>query len=130
MPQNIQDWLNSIFGYLKPEPTPHLRIQSGRDWLDLPPVSGGFLEFLHKLEEGSITVSLPFRIIWAWPCQEADGKDIYYIEAIMPLKEDMFPEVHISEEKFIALGKYKIARFLVEDHEVLLELQKNYFGLS
>jgi hypothetical protein len=130
MLQNTQDQLSSFLAYLKPQPTPHITIQSGREWLNLPPVSENFLKFLHKLNGESITVSLPSRIIWAWLCQEADDKDIYYIEVIMPSEEDMFPEVHISDETFIVLGEHKIVRFLTKDYQKLLALQKDHFGLS
>jgi hypothetical protein len=35
----------------------------------------------------------------AWECEEANGEDIVYIEAIMPLMENIFSDVRISEEK-------------------------------
>jgi hypothetical protein len=51
-----------------------------------------------------ITVPLSFHIAKAWMCEEANGEDLVYIEAIMPLMEEISPDVCISEEQVTVKG--------------------------
>jgi hypothetical protein len=128
---SVQSWLSSFWPYLQRQPTAPITIHSARDWLDIRSPSVEFLEVLHALKGLSITVSIPFRIVKAWECQEANNEDIVYIEAIMPVMENIPPEIRISKEKVNVQGEYKVVRFLVchEDYKRLTSLQKNHFGL-
>jgi hypothetical protein len=128
---SVQGWLGSFWAYLQPQPTAPITIHSARDWLNIRSPSVELLEVLHTLRGLSISLSLPFRIMKAWNCEEANGEDIVYIEAIMPLMENIPPEIRISEEKVNVQGEYKVVRFLVchEDYKRLTSLQKNHFGL-
>jgi hypothetical protein len=132
MLQSVLDLLSSLSAYFQPQPTARFTILSARDWLNQPSPSVKFLGILQKLDEKSITVSPPSRIIMAWECQEANGEDIVYVEVIMPLREDIPSDIRIIEENFIELGEYKLARFLAchQDYKRLVVLYKNHFGLS
>jgi hypothetical protein len=129
---SAQDWLSSLLASFKPQHPAQATIQSARDWLNRPSASLPFLGVLSQLEKNSITVSLPLRIIKAWHCEEANGEDIVYVEAIMPLVENISLPIRVVEQKISEQGEYKIARFLVcrEDYKRLLVLQKTHFGLS
>lgn len=131
MSEHVRDWLDSLWKYFYGQPTVDT-IRSARDWMRDPPRHTDFLEALSKLSEISINVSLPFRIIIAWAGKEENEEDIVYIEALMPSDDDIFPSIHIIEEKFLERGKYKIACLLVrqEDYERLLVQQNYQLGLS
>jgi hypothetical protein len=65
-------------------------------------------------------------------CEEKNGEDIVYIEAIMPSQYKMLPGVHINKEEFLIDGKYKFQHSLIcrEEYRQFRELQKKLLGLS
>jgi hypothetical protein len=138
MSQSGQGWLSSLRAYIRPQPNARSTIQSARDWLSLPPASLQLLNMLRILDEDSIAVSLPFRIVTAWHCEEANGEDIVYVEAIIPLTENIPKNIRIVEKKLSEEGEegekgtYRLERLLVcrKEYKKLLVLQKKLFGLS
>jgi hypothetical protein len=129
LPQFIASIMLRTSNYFSP---PDDTIKSARDWLYRPPISANFLIFLHGLEKVDIAVTIPFRIVQAWACEEENKEDIVYIEAILPEKTEVFPEVHVMEKTDTVEGKHKLTRFLVcfEDYKQLIMRQKHQLGLS
>jgi hypothetical protein len=106
--------------------SPDNTIKSARDWLRWPPRSAQLLTILQVVGE-DVTITIRFRIVTAWACKEENDQDIFYIEAILPEGEEVFPEIEVKEQNNTVKGKYKLTRFVVcfQDYKQLMVLQNS-----